>query len=93
MSNPYVGVSIWQGARDVTVLVRQRSFSSSLIKINFCLGVLVDSDANGMHSTTDVYSNLDIDKIEILAPSSPHPAVDLTVVEADTQGIPQTAYH
>ena len=63
-----------------------------LIKINFCLGVLVD-DTNGMHSTTDIYSNLDIDKIEILAPSSPHPAVDLAVVEADTHGIPKTAYH
>ena len=46
-----------------------------------------------MHPTTDVYSDLDIDKIETFAPSRPHRAVDLAIVEADTQDIPLTAHH
>ena len=45
-----------------------------------------------MHSTTDIYSDLDIDKIETLAPSQLHRPVDLAIVEADTQGILLTAH-
>lgn len=47
--------------------------------------MLID-DEQGMHSTKNVYSDLDIDKLETLAPTQPHRNVDLTLVEADGQG-------
>jgi hypothetical protein len=40
-----------------------------------------------MHSTKNMYSDLDIDKLETLAPTQPHRDVDLTLVEADAQGV------
>lgn len=49
------------------------------------LGVLTD-DARGMHSTQNIYSDLDIEKIETLPPTQPHRDVDLALVEADEQG-------
>lgn len=52
-------------------------------------GVLID-DVQGMHSTKNVYSDLDINKLETLAPTQPHRNVDLTLVEADAQGYVNT---
>ncbi|KAF5371846.1 hypothetical protein D9615_009545 [Tricholomella constricta] len=52
-------------------------------------GVLVD-DAGGMHSTPNIYSDLDIEKLESLPPTQPHRNVDLTLVEADNQGYVKT---
>ncbi|KAG6831796.1 hypothetical protein H0H92_007473 [Tricholoma furcatifolium] len=52
-------------------------------------GVLVD-DANGQHSTGTVYSDLDLQKLESLPPSQPHRIVDLSIVDADTQGYVKT---
>ena len=46
-----------------------------------------------MYSTTNIYSDLDVDKLEILPPSQPHHAVDLAVIEADTQGKSPPAPH
>ncbi|KAG5652771.1 hypothetical protein H0H81_003709 [Sphagnurus paluster] len=48
-------------------------------------GVLVD-DARGMHSTENIYSDLDIAKLETLSPKQPHRNVDLELVSADDQG-------
>ncbi|KAF9468157.1 NAD(P)-binding protein [Collybia nuda] len=52
-------------------------------------GVLAD-DANGMYSTNEVYSDLDIEKLEALAPTQPHREVDLALVKADTEGYVKT---
>jgi hypothetical protein len=48
--------------------------------------VLTD-DAGGMHATNEVFSDLDIEKLETLAPTQPHRDVDLTLVDADTKGL------
>ncbi|KAF8071698.1 hypothetical protein FPV67DRAFT_1482350 [Lyophyllum atratum] len=52
-------------------------------------GVLVD-DAGGMYATTDIYSDLDVVKLNTLPPTQPHREVDITIVEADTQGYVNT---
>ena len=46
-----------------------------------------------MHSTANIYSDLDVDKLETLPPSQPHRAVDLAIIEADTQGKSPPAPH
>ncbi|GLB40173.1 putative NAD-P-binding protein [Lyophyllum shimeji] len=52
-------------------------------------GVLVD-DAGGMHATENIYSDLDVEKLESLPPTQPHRPVDMLVVAADTQGYVKT---
>ncbi|TFK40286.1 hypothetical protein BDQ12DRAFT_602474 [Crucibulum laeve] len=47
--------------------------------------VLID-DANGMNSTENIYSDLDIAKLDTLPDTQPHRIVDLTLVEADREG-------
>lgn len=48
--------------------------------------MLIDN-AGGMFPTKEVYSDLDIDKLETLAPTQPHRNVDLALVKADTEGL------
>ncbi|KAF8896249.1 hypothetical protein BD779DRAFT_1494828 [Infundibulicybe gibba] len=52
-------------------------------------GVLVD-DAGGMHDTDQIYSDLDIPKLESLPASQPHRNVDLELVAADSKGYAKT---
>ncbi|KAF7330526.1 Rab guanyl-nucleotide exchange factor [Mycena venus] len=52
-------------------------------------GVLSD-DADGMHSSPTIYSDLDIAQLETLSPDQPHRNVDLTLVDADSQGYVKT---
>ncbi|KAG6857218.1 hypothetical protein H0H87_007637 [Tephrocybe sp. NHM501043] len=47
-------------------------------------GVLVD-DAQGQHSTSDVYSDLDLKKLGSIPDSQPHRNVDLAIVNADNE--------
>jgi hypothetical protein len=56
---------------------------------NSLKGVIVDN-AEGMHSDCTVYSDLDTD-LETLSPSQPHRDVDLSVVQADTEGTPHSS--
>ncbi|KAF7374936.1 hypothetical protein MSAN_00379700 [Mycena sanguinolenta] len=52
-------------------------------------GVLSD-DANGMYSSSTIYSDLNIPQLETLPPDQPHRDVDLALVEADSQGYVKT---
>ncbi|KAJ7637693.1 hypothetical protein DFH06DRAFT_649933 [Mycena polygramma] len=52
-------------------------------------GVLSD-DADGMFSSPTIYSDMNIDQLETLSPDQPHRNVDLTLVEADSQGYVKT---
>ncbi|KAG6918636.1 hypothetical protein DXG01_012755 [Tephrocybe rancida] len=62
------------------------TFIHTSLDLKPCMsGVLVD-DANGMHSTSDVYSDLDLKKLESLPESQPHRNVDLAIVDADNEG-------
>ncbi|KAJ7227111.1 hypothetical protein GGX14DRAFT_693137 [Mycena pura] len=52
-------------------------------------GVLSDN-ANGMRSTSTIYSDLNISQLETLSPDQPHRNVDLALVEADSHGYVKT---
>ncbi|KAG6880111.1 hypothetical protein C0992_005818 [Termitomyces sp. T32_za158] len=52
-------------------------------------GVLIDN-ANGQYAGKDVYSDLDLKKLESLPDSQPHRDVDLKLVDADNQGYVRT---
>ncbi|KAJ7104227.1 hypothetical protein B0H15DRAFT_809082 [Mycena belliarum] len=52
-------------------------------------GVLSD-DADGMRASSTIYSDLDIPQLETLPSTQPHRDVDLTLVEADSQGYVKT---
>ena len=56
-----------------------------------CQGVLINA-ARGVHSSKNVYSDLDIDKLETLTPAQPHRDVDLSLVEA-TQGVIYSSFN
>ncbi|KAG6888925.1 hypothetical protein C0995_004938 [Termitomyces sp. Mi166 len=53
------------------------------------IGVLIDN-ANGQYAGKDVYSDLDLEKLESLPDSQPHRNVDLTLVDADNRGYVKT---
>ncbi|KAJ7707793.1 hypothetical protein B0H17DRAFT_1034046 [Mycena rosella] len=52
-------------------------------------GVLGD-DADGMHASPSIYSDMNIEQLETLSPDQPHRNVDLVLVEADSQGYVKT---
>ncbi|KZT23299.1 NAD(P)-binding protein [Neolentinus lepideus HHB14362 ss-1] len=60
-----------------------------LIHTAFPLGVLVDN-AEGKYATDNLYSDLDIPKIETLAPEQPHRQVDMAIVAAGEEGFVRT---
>lgn len=72
--------------QNISLALVRIQFVTVVIITNKCQGVLID-DVQGMHSTKNVYSDLDINKLETLAPTQPHRNVDLTLVEADAQGV------
>lgn len=65
---------------------QSETWSNHPVTEDFLTGVLID-DAGGMYPTDEVYSDLDIDKLETLAPTQPHRDVDLALVNADTEGL------
>ncbi len=61
--------------------------------LNFtcCSGVLA-TEAKGMFPSTIIYDDQDVEQIEGLPDNAPHRHVDLTIVQADQQGIFNTVF-